>query len=187
MGFRTLGFWTSRHPAIQTTGLLTFALAGLSPAEHTSLYRSQLPYGGFSPVRLQGWRIRRDLPKASGSLSLLPACTVLRLVCRRPSCFSIDPLKVGSVDAIYCTATRWIAPPTPGALARNRVIVSTISLNRPHPPHSQAPHDFAALRLIRRAFAVRERLADPRAVPGFRCPSRPGMPSPTDRGEFERR
>jgi hypothetical protein len=126
MGFRTLGFWTSRHPAIQTTGLLTFALAGLSPAEHTSLYRSQLPYGGFSPVRLQGWRIRRDLPKASGSLSLLPACTVLRLVCRRPSCFSIDPLKVGSVDAIYCTATRWIAPPTPGALARNRVIVSTI-------------------------------------------------------------
>jgi hypothetical protein len=27
----------SRHPAIQTTGLLTLAPAGLSPAEHASL------------------------------------------------------------------------------------------------------------------------------------------------------
>jgi hypothetical protein len=35
MGFRIL---VSLHPAIQTTGLLTFAPAGLSPAEHTSLY-----------------------------------------------------------------------------------------------------------------------------------------------------
>src|SRR5580704_11842637 len=28
----------SRHPAIRTTGRLTFAPAGLSPAEHASLY-----------------------------------------------------------------------------------------------------------------------------------------------------
>lgn len=35
MGFRVL---VSRHPAIQTTGLLTLAPAGLSPAEHTSLH-----------------------------------------------------------------------------------------------------------------------------------------------------
>ncbi len=34
IGFRVL---VSRHPAIQTTGLLTFAPAGLSPAEHASL------------------------------------------------------------------------------------------------------------------------------------------------------
>ena len=33
-----------------------------------------IPYGGFSPVRLEGWHIRRDLPDASISLSLLPAC-----------------------------------------------------------------------------------------------------------------
>jgi hypothetical protein len=32
-------------------------------------------------------------------------------------------------------------------------------------------------RLIRDAFAVRERLGDPRAVPGFRCTFPPGMPS----------
>jgi hypothetical protein len=36
------------------------------------------------------------------------------------------------------------------------------------PPHSRAHPDFAAWRLIRDAFAVRERLGDPRAVPGFR-------------------
>src|SRR5271169_7207938 len=33
-----------------------------------------IPYGGFSPVRLEGWHIRRDLPETSISLSLLPAC-----------------------------------------------------------------------------------------------------------------
>ena len=30
-------------------------------------------YGGFSPVRLEGWHVRRCLPDASTGLSLLPA------------------------------------------------------------------------------------------------------------------
>jgi hypothetical protein len=51
------------------------------------------------------------------------------------------------------------------------------SLNRPHPSHSQAHRDFTAWRLIRDAFAVRERLGDPRVVPSFRCAFLPGMPS----------
>jgi len=51
------------------------------------------------------------------------------------------------------------------------------SLNRPHPPHSRAHRDFTARRLIRDAFAVRERLGDPRVVPSFRCPFLPDMPS----------
>ena len=33
-----------------------------------------IPYGGFSPVRLEGWPVRRDLPSSSFSLSQLPAC-----------------------------------------------------------------------------------------------------------------
>src|SRR5215813_8836210 len=37
------GFGHPRHPAIRTTGLLTFALAGLPPAEHISLHWSQHP------------------------------------------------------------------------------------------------------------------------------------------------
>jgi hypothetical protein len=56
------------------------------------------------------------------------------------------------------------------------------SLNRPHPPHSRAHRDFTAWRLIRDAFAVRERLGDPRVVPSFRCSFFPGMPSPTTPG-----
>ena len=100
MGFQDYGNFRSRRPAIRTTGLLTFAPAGLPPAEHTSLYRLQLPYSGFSPVRLEGWRVRRDLPDTSVSLSLLPAYAVYRSVCLRPSCFNVDPPKVGSVDAI---------------------------------------------------------------------------------------
>jgi hypothetical protein len=56
------------------------------------------------------------------------------------------------------------------------------SLNRPHPPHSQAHRDFTAWRLIRDAFAVRERLGDPRVVPSFRCAFFPGMPSPETPG-----
>src|SRR4249920_3304789 len=51
------------------------------------------------------------------------------------------------------------------------------SLSRPHPPHSQAHRDFTARRLIRDAFAVRERLGDPRVVPSFRCTFLPDMPS----------
>jgi len=56
------------------------------------------------------------------------------------------------------------------------------SLNRPHPSHSQAHHNFIARRLICDAFAVRERLGDPRAVPGFHCAFHLNMPSPRTPG-----
>ena len=51
------------------------------------------------------------------------------------------------------------------------------TLNRPHPPHSQARRVFSAVPIMRNAFAVRERLGDPRVVPCFRCPLFPDMPS----------
>src|SRR5215475_7361284 len=48
-GLQDLGnFGHPRCPAIQTTGLLTFALAGLSPAEHTSLHWSLHPSCAFA-------------------------------------------------------------------------------------------------------------------------------------------
>jgi hypothetical protein len=47
-----------------------------------------IPYGGFSPVRLEGWPFRRGLPETSPTLSLLPACAGRCLVCVRPSCAS---------------------------------------------------------------------------------------------------
>jgi hypothetical protein len=44
IGFRIL---ISLHPAIQTTGRLTFAPAGLPPAEHTSLNWTHFRTAGF--------------------------------------------------------------------------------------------------------------------------------------------
>src|SRR5215813_15535026 len=62
--FEILGLPPSRYPAIRTTGLLTFALAGLSPAEHTSLTWSQLPDSQISRVRLATMTVpaRSSLP-----------------------------------------------------------------------------------------------------------------------------
>ena len=77
-----------------------------------------------------------------------------------------------------CTAIVGRVPTTQGASLGSRLFCpGPSSLNRPHPPHSQAHHDFTARRLIRAVFAVRERPGDPRVVPGFRCSFRPDMPS----------
>ena len=76
-----------------------------------------------------------------------------------------------------------IPPPPQGpSLGSGLFCPGPSSLNRPHPPHSQAHRTFTAWRLIRDAFAVRERLGDPRVVPNFHCTFLPGMPSsPTPR------
>ena len=71
---------------------------------------------------------------------------------------------------------RWGSPPPEGSsLGSGLFCPGPSSLIRPHPPHSQARPDFAAWRFIRNAFAVRERLGDPRVVPGFRWPFLPDM------------
>jgi hypothetical protein len=54
---------------------------------------------------------------------------------------------------------------------------SPSTLIRPHPSHSQAHPNFAALRFIWNAFAVPVRLGDPRVVPCFRCTFLFDMPS----------
>jgi len=115
-----------------------------------------------------------------GSLSLLPACAVRCLVCIRPSCTSWSQRVSRTVSGRGPDH----APPgghyssAPEALAQVRVIVSrSVITCRPHPPHSQAHRDFTAWRLIRDAFAVRERRGDPRVVPSFRCTFLPDMPS----------
>ena len=68
-------------------------------------------------------------------------------------------------------------PPQGSSLWLEFCCLEPSSLNRPHPPHPRAHRDFTAWRLIRNAFAVRERRGDPRVVPGFRCPFLPDMPS----------
>src|SRR6185312_15712114 len=80
---------------------------------------------------------------------------------------------------------RNIPPPQRSSLRSGLCCPDPSSLIRPHPPRSQAHRDFTAWRLIRDAFAVRERLGDPRAVPGFRSPFFPDMPSSTTPGSSD--
>ena len=68
MGFQDFGdFGHPRHPAIRTTGFLTFALAGLSPAEHTSVYWSQHPDLNLSiyPARATARRLPPSVDKGA--------------------------------------------------------------------------------------------------------------------------
>ena len=112
-------------------------------------------------------------------LSLLPAFTGRYLVCVRRSCTSwsasVIPHSVGPRTR-SCTALEGGSPSAPGALALVRVMLSrpVITYSAPHP---RAHRDFTAWRLIRDAFAVRERRGDPRVVPSFRCTFLPDMPS----------
>jgi hypothetical protein len=83
--------------------------------------------------------------------------------------------RVGSGSHPSDTSTRRCASgprrSTPGVLGSGAS--SALSLHRrllrPHPSVSQARDDFAAWPVIRRAFAVRERLGDPGDLPYFRC------------------
>ena len=114
-------------------------------------------------------------------LSLLPAFAVRRPVCIRPSCTSWSRRLSRTVSGrgLDHAPPWWVTSPPPQgpSLGSGLFCPGPSSLNRPHPPHSQVHRDFTAWRLIRDAFAVRERLGDPRVVPGFRCSFLPGMPS----------
>jgi hypothetical protein len=110
---------------------------------------------GYQKVPSREWRPRfapsrfASLPR-SAAFSL--SCSAL---CRRGCAFR--------------TATRAADPALPqgSSLRTGLCCPHPSSLNRPHPPHSWAQHAFAALQLIRPAFAVRFRLGDPRLVPCF--------------------
>ena len=127
------------------------------------------PQSGFK-ASLSG----RAFPDGSG-LSLLPAYTPPHSVC-------IDPSLASATDTLIRLGVRtrpcFREPlfgrhslPTPGVLGSGPSSVVSVHprVVRPHPPVSQARGDFTAVPLIRRAFAVRERLGDPRDLPYFPC------------------
>src|SRR3954453_5581654 len=141
--------------------------------------------------------VRRDFPSTAGrlacqagpsrivrGLSLLPACAYLRPVCRRPSCTSgSERLPRTAPGRRPDDAPPWRVgrpPPQGPSLGSGLCCPGPSLLNRPHPPHSPAHRDFTAGRLIRDAFAVRERRGDPRVVQGFHyhsvLPCRPLCP-----------
>ena len=74
-----------------------------------------------------------------------------------------------STRASVCRCSRGLRPSTPGVLGSGSSYAVSIHhrLLRPHPSVPQARCDFTAWPLIRSAFAVRERLGDPRDLPYF--------------------
>jgi hypothetical protein len=88
-----------------TEGELDTAFADLSVLDPPII-----PYGGFSPVRLEGWPFRRGLPNTSANLSLLPACAGRCLVCVHPSRASSPQQWHRSESGLWArlrTAIRW--------------------------------------------------------------------------------
>jgi hypothetical protein len=120
------------------------------------------PYGGFSPVRLQGRNFRRGLSKHWFAIVL------------RALCFHRDSLLCVRDDALINTSVRAGSAALPQGLSLRSGLFcpSPSSLNQPHPPQLRAHPDFTAWRLIRDAFAVHIRicLGAPRLVLSFhRC------------------
>src|SRR3954463_8301220 len=141
--------------------------------------------------------VRRVFPSTAGrlacqagpsrivrGLSLLPAYACCRPVCRRPSCTAASKRVSRTAPGRRPDdAPPWrvgCPPPQGPSLGSGLCCPGPSSLNRPHPPHSPAHRDFTAGRLIRDAFAVRERRGDPRVVPGFRWACRKLWRRPQD-------
>src|ERR1700680_2344972 len=97
-----------------------------------SIASPKIPYGEFSPVRLQGRNIRQGLPS--------------ELVCHRPSCppccHHCSLLCVRG-DALGCTSVRAVSTALPQgpSLPSGLCCPGPSSLSRPHPPHSRAHPD----------------------------------------------
>jgi hypothetical protein len=70
-----------------------------------------IPYGGFSPVRLEGWPFRQRLPRRLSNSSLLPAYVGRLPVCIRPSCTSWPHQWHRTESGLWArlrTAIRWV-------------------------------------------------------------------------------
>jgi hypothetical protein len=95
----------------------------------------------------------------------------------------VPSLKVEALDSIkHRHSSGSTALPQGPSLRSGLFCPGPSSLNRPHPPHSSAREDFAALRFIPHAFAVPFGLGDWRVDPCFRCSILPDMPPSTTPG-----
>src|SRR6266496_1784532 len=70
-----------------------FELRGKEPPDpaYVSSSPSKIPYGGFSPVRLQTGLLRHDLRQLHGGLSVRSASATIALTYTRPIAFCLYP------------------------------------------------------------------------------------------------
>ncbi len=79
--------------SIDFRGIHPFELRGKEPPDraYVSSSPSKIPYGGFSPVRLQTGFLRHDLRQLPGGLSVRSASTTQGLTYTRPIVFRCNP------------------------------------------------------------------------------------------------
>ena len=163
--------WSSR--AMARTGLRMMPTFPLPPLKSRTV---GFPQYGFKASMSDSAFLNGVLVKPAPGIPSLPFSLLpsfARLLLRgRPGSVS------RSTQASTCRCAGEPLLPTPGALGSGPSYVVSIHhrLIRPHAPVPQARCDFA-FTLIRNAFAVRERLGDPRDLPYFRLPYFPYMPS----------
>ena len=103
-----------------------------------------------------------------------------------PAAYVGSPFCVGGRCALKHLRSNGFCRSTPGALAPVRVFCPGPStLNRPHPPHSQAHPDFTAWRLIPDAFAVHTAPRRPPSGSTLSLSFLPDMPSSTTPGRSQ--
>ena len=134
----------------------------------------------FSPVRLEGW-LSRAAPSRlatraqAGSPAYAGRACRFASALRAPRGLNGCPARVG--PPIHCAPPWRVISSAPGpSLSPGYSVPNRHHLFGPIRPTRGHIAYFTAWRLIRDAFAVRERLSDPRVVPGFRYSFRPDMP-----------
>ena len=113
-----------------------------------------------------------------------------RAVCLRPSCSplpSSDPRSVPGDVVRWNTSVRAASAALPQgpSLRSGFFCPGPSTLNRPHPPHSQAHPDFTAMRLIPDAFAVHTTPRRPPSGSTLSLPALLDMPSSTTPGRSQ--
>ena len=113
-----------------------------------------------------------------------------RPVCVRPSCPPLAaslPRSVSGDASRLCTSVRAAAAALPQgpSLRSGFFCPGPSTLNRPHPPHSQAHPDFTAVRLIPDAFAVHTTPRRPPSGSTLSLPVLLDMPSSTTPGRSQ--
>jgi hypothetical protein len=176
IGFRIL---ISLHPAIQTPGRLTFVLAGLPPAEHTSLNWTHFRTAGFPQY---GWKAGFPSGAFLDDQQLKPAPGMRRPTSSLHPPFvrlvvsTVVPLGVGSPPRLR-TAVEGHYSSAPGTLAQVRVIVSrtVITYSAPSVPLAGTSrfHRMAAYTRCLRCAGAPKR---PPSGSGLSLPFRPDMP-----------
>ena len=140
-------------------------LGGRTCHPRVSSSPSKIPYGGFSPVRLQTGLPQRRSSSPSRALSARPAFVPVRPTYTPPPALHRTPV---ALAGMYSGAiSQDVASPEALGSPAGSAVPPGLRLLRPHVRLSPAPADLC---IRRRAFTLRSCLGCPREGPQFTLP-----------------